>query len=532
MGMEKITTDIYSFENLRKGGYVYVDKTDLLWRLAADREGRQFIISRPRRFGKSLMLSTLKCIFEGRRELFRGLKIEKKRWDWTKTYPVVMLDMSKAKGETPDELKASLHSVVDGIAATFGLKVPQKKPVGTRFGLALDALAAKNGEYVVLIDEYDVPLQGFFGDRPALLRVRQIMHDFYINLKNHSGDIRFLMMAGVTKLTKMSVFSGLNHLNDLTMKSPRYAAILGYTPKEIAAFFPGRLDALAKKHRTDRKGALRKLLDWYDSYRFSPDTTARVCNPISIGQALQSGNLKSYWVATAVSTLVMERIAAAGKTPADFEGCTATAEELDLCEATELPAKSLMYQSGYLTIQGLSKTEVDEIGNPKLVLGAPNHEVRGAIRAGWFDGFLKVPANEFDALVEVAKGQISAGDPKGLVGESLYRIYAKIPPEWRIRNEADVKRHFTLFMEMVGAKVAAEEGSAFGYADAIIETRKFGWVFEFKFNKSANAAVRQIREKGYADQYKGGKRPVTLVGINFRAAKRNIDEPVFERLKG
>ena len=529
--MEKITTDISTFANLRRGGYTYVDKTDMLWRLVADTEGRQFFISRPRRFGKSLMLSTLKCIFEGRRELFKGLKIDKKRYDWKK-YPVVMLDMSKAKGETLEGLRENLNSMVDVLLAEFGLGRERRvSEPGRRFALFLEKMAEKHGEYVVLVDEYDVPIQGFFGDRKALLRVRQIMHDFYINLKNHSGDIRFLMMTGVTKLTKMSVFSGLNHLNDLTMKRREYASMLGYTPKEIAAFFPGRLDALAKKNGTDRRGALGKLLDWYDSYRFSPDTTARVCNPISIGQALQSGNLKSYWVATAVSTLVMERIAAAGKTPADFEGCTATVEELDLCEATELPAKSLMYQSGYLTIKGLSKTEVDEIGNPKLILGAPNHEVRGAIRAGWFNGFLKVPADDFDALVDTAKRQVAAGDLRGLVGESLYRIYAKIPPEWRIRSEADVKRHFRLFMEMLGARVAAEEGSAFGYADAIIETKKFVWVFEFKFNKSANAAIRQIREKGYADQYKGDRRPVTLVGINFRVAKRNIDEPVFGELR-
>ena len=233
----------------------------------------------------------------------------------------------------------------------------------------------------------------------------------------------------------------------------------------------------------------------------------------------------------AMATLVMERIAVANKTPADFEGCTATVEELDLCEATELPAKSLMYQSGYLTIKGLSETEVDEIGNPKLILGAPNHEVRGAIRAGWFDYFVKIPSTEFDALVDVAKRQVAAGDLRGLVGESLYRIYAKIPPEWRIRREADVKRHFRLFMEMLGAKVAAEEGSAFGYADAIIETKAFVWVLEFKFNRSANEAIRQIREKGYADAYRGDRRPVTLVGINFRTSKRNIDEPVFGKIK-
>ena len=175
------------------------------------------------------------------------------------------------------------------------------------------------------------------------------------------------------------------------MKVPQYATLLGYTPKEIAAFFPGRLDALAKKRKTDRKGALKLILDWYDSYRFSNLSAARVCNPISVGRALATGALQSYWVGTAVATLVMERIAAANKTPDDFEGCTATVDELDLCEATELPAKSLMYQSGCLTIKGLSKTEVDSIGNPKLVLGAPNHEVRGAIRDGWFNSIVKVP---------------------------------------------------------------------------------------------------------------------------------------------
>ena len=527
--MEKITTDIYSFENLRKDGYVYVDKTDLLWRLVAKKEGRQFFISRPRRFGKSLMLSTLQCIFEGRRELFKGLKIEKKRYDWKK-YPVVMLDMSKVKGETIEGLRGNLNSAVDVLLAQFGLaKVGDALEPGRRFSVFLEMMAEKYGEFVVLVDEYDVPLQGFFNDRKTLLAARELMHDFYVKLKSHSGSFRFMMLTGVTKLTKVSVFSGLNHLNDLTMKKADYAALLGYTPKEIAKFFPRGLDELAKTIGTNRAGALRRLLDWYDSYRFSHRSEVRVCNPISIGQAISSRALECYWVGTAMSTLVMERIAAAGKTPDDFEGCTATVEELDLCEATELPAKSLMYQSGYLTIKGLSKTEVDEVGNPKLILGAPNHEVRGAIRSGWFSSIIKVPSTEFDALVDVAKRQVAAGDVDALICETLYRVYAKIPPEWKIRSEADVKRHFRLFMEMLGAKVGAEDGSARGYADAIIETRKFVWVFEFKFNKSTKAAVRQIREKGYADQYKGDRRPVTLVGVNFRTAKRNIDEPLFAK---
>ena len=527
--MEKIATDIYTFEHLRQDGFVYVDKTDLLWRLASLQEGRQFFISRPRRFGKSLMLSTLKCIFEGKRKLFKGLKIEKKRWDWKKTWPVVMLNMAEVTASSVEELREGLVDTVVGLVKDFGLAdVPRLSNPGKYLGNFFKALAAARGEFVVLVDEYDVPLQGVLDNRAALVRVRKLMHDFYIQLKNHESNIRFLMLTGVTKLTKVSVFSGLNHLRDLTMKFPGYATLLGYTPEEIAKFFPRRLDALAKKHKTNRKGALKLLLDWYDSYRFSNLSEARVCNPISIGLALATGALQSYWVGTAAATLVMERIAAANKSPADFEGCTATVEELDLCEATELPAKSLMYQSGYLTIKGLSETEVDEIGNPKLILGAPNHEVRGAMRACWFSGFLKVPANDFDALVDTAKRQIAAGDIKGLLYESLFGLYAKLPPTWRVKNEAEAKRYFLLFMRMAGANPQPEVASLLGYADAIIETPKFVWVFEFKFNKSAKAAIRQIREKGYADLYKGDKRPVTLVGINFRAAKRNIDEPLFE----
>ena len=310
--MEKITTDIYSFENLRKDGYVYVDKTDLLWRLAASKEGRQFFISRPRRFGKSLMLSTLKCIFEGRRDLFKGLKIEKKRYDWKK-YPVVSLDMSKIKGGTIEGLRGNLNSAVDVLLAQFGLgKVGNGLGPGRRFSLFLEMMAEKYGQYVVLVDEYDVPLQGFFNDRKTLLAVRELMHDFYIQLKSHSGSFRFLMLTGVTKLTKVSVFSGLNHLVDLTMDEPRYAAMLGYTSKEIERFYPKRLDAFAKKLKTDRRGALKRLLDWYDSYWFCPDSRARVCNPISIAKALRLAKIDNYWVKTAVSSLVMERIAAAG----------------------------------------------------------------------------------------------------------------------------------------------------------------------------------------------------------------------------
>ena len=524
--MERIATSFCSFESLVKR-YSYVDKTDMLWRLVADTHDRMFFLSRPRRFGKSLMLDTLRCIFEGRRELFKGLKIEKRRYDWKK-YPVVMFDMSEIKGATIDGLLENLVATIDELVKKFALgKVRKVKEPGRYFGFFLDALAAKYGPYVVLIDEYDVPLQGFLGQRTAVRRIRTILHDFYVQLKNHSRDIRFMMMTGVTKLTKLSVFSGLNNPVDLTMNHKEYAGLLGYTPKEIEATYPKRLDSLARKYKLDRKGALKKLLNWYDSYRFCPNSNVKVCNPISIAYALTIQEIGCYWIKTASSSLIMERLEAAGKTPADFEGCIATPLELDVCDALTLPIKPLMYQGGYLTIKKVIN-DAEGADERKLVLGIPNKEVRTALNAGWFDHYVKIPRSDFDELFAVAKRQLAAGDVDGLITETLYRIYARVPTTWRIKCEADAKRHFRLFLEMLGAKVNAEEESARGRADAILETKDFVWVFEFKYNKSAKAAIQQIKAKGYADQFKGDQRPVTLIGINFRTAKRYIDEPLFE----
>ena len=385
-GMERIATSFCSFETLVRR-YTYVDKTDMLWRLVSDTEDRMFFLSRPRRFGKSLMLDTLKCIFEGKRELFRGLKIEKRRYDWKK-YPVILLSMDGVRGETPDLLIENLLGTVAGLVERFSLEGvrPFSSP-GRYFGEFLTKLAEKHGQYVVLIDEYDVPLQGFLNDHSAIRRVRKLMHDFYVQLKSHSGDIRFMMMTGVTN--DDSIWP--DNLNDLN-KYPKYKKLLEdfLTPEERQRFDSRLITAMRR--------------------------------------ALGVGNVE--------------------------------------------PIARLSARLGDLSLQS----------SAQLVTG------------------------------------------------ELVRYFSNLPFEFSLTTEADVKRHFHLFMEMLGAKVAAEEGSARGYADAIVETRKFVWVFEFKFNRSAKAAVRQIREKGYAAQYMGDKRPVTLVGVNFRTAKRNIDEPLFAAL--
>ena len=533
--MKPIATANYDFESLIKGGCVYVDKTDMLWKLASSKDAIYFI-SRPRRFGKSLMLSTFKYLFQGRKDLFKGLKIEKKKWDWSKTYPVIDLNMSDFDKEgTREGFKRSLSSALKKRLDAAKVKYGNDDAPGDLFDALIKGLAAASpeGKVVVLVDEYDHPLGGLLDDRKSLLAMRREMHGFYSTLKNNVGIIRFMMMTGVSKFTKLSVFSGLNNLTDLTIEYSDYAALLGYTHAEMEKYLHPNIAAMAKKMRVDYKTAFGGLVNWYDSYRFSPFSTERVLNPVAVGKAIPTGLLINHWSKTGMPTLILERLQACDKRPDNIDGVTATLEDLDVCDVEDLPWVSLLYQSGYLTIKKVEwyyPFGDRAARRPRMTLGVPNLEVRDSLNSIWWKQLMKIEEKDFAALVDVAKRQVAEGDVDALTNETLFSLYAALPPTWRVKNEAEAKRYFQLFMKMLGAEVRTEQTSARGYADAIVETKKAVYVFEFKFNKSAKAAIRQIREKGYADAYKGGKRPVTLIGINFSAKKRNIDEPLIENL--
>ncbi|MBQ3345050.1 MAG: AAA family ATPase [Kiritimatiellae bacterium] len=532
--MKPIATANYDFESLIKGGYVYVDKTDMLWKLAANEQDAIYFISRPRRFGKSLMLSTFKYLFQGKKKLFKGLKIEKKRWNWSQTYPVIELNMSDFdKERTREGFVRSLTTTLQERLEKEEIPYTKSDAPGMLFDRLIKGLAAANEgdkKVVVLIDEYDHPLGGLLDDRKALRTMRREMHGFYSTLKNNVGIIRILMMTGVSKFTKLSVFSGLNNLTDLTMEEPGCAALLGYTVKEIETTLAPQLRAFARKRRISPDEAIDQLCAWYDSYRFSPYSNVRVLNPVAVGRALTTGNLMNFWSKTGMPTLILERLQASNMKPDAIDDVYVKVEDLDVCDAEELPWKPLLYQSGYLTIKKVHWTDEDGRHVEGLTLGMPNREVRESLRSLWWKQLMKIEEKDFTALVDVAKRQLAEGDVRMLVGKTLFSLYAALPSTWRVKDESDAKRYFHLFMKMLGADVQAEEASAFGYADAIVVTKKAVYVFEFKFNKSAKAAIRQIREKGYADAYKGGRRPVTLIGVNFSAKKRNIDEPIIEAM--
>ena len=517
------TTGMHVFPVLRRNEKAkYVDKTDLLYVLCDDVD-QQLFISRPRRFGKSLMLSTLKAMFECRRELFKGLAIDSLPWEWDKPFPVVDFTMASAKGTTYEEFRLSLEGLVRKLCGEFSYDYDKTVPISVNFENLIQAVAEKSErkQVVVLIDEYDEPVAEFLDDLPTLNRVRADLHEFYEKLKINAGAIRFLMMTGVTKLTKLSIFSGLNHLKDRSM-DPCFATLLGYTREELDGALKENVEAFGEMNGMDFAAAKAKLLEWYDGYRFSPDSEAKVCNPVSLGSALGSGKLANYWESTGASRLVLNRLAKADKTIIDYEAATVRPIALDVCDAETLPVEALLYQGGYLSINGVRKSGM-------LELGVPNREIRSSLRDGYIADVLASAAEDWFARLDDIRTEVEERGIETFLGRNLRALFAKIPHEWRIGCENEAKRYFLLSLSLLGADVSGERQSARGRADAILKTGGGVYVFEFKYGGTAREAIDQARKKDYAGPWLDGDPPVFLVGVNYDPEKRGIDDPIVER---
>ena len=521
------TTGVFDFPNLILGGKGrYVDKTDLLYRLCNDAD-QQLFISRPRRFGKSLMLSTLKAMFEGRRELFKGLAIDSLPWEgWTQPTPVYSFTMSSAVGETYQLFMGRLAKLVKGLCAQAGVPYDGDGPVSGQFEDFLAAAAAKSptGKIVVLIDEYDEPVAKFLDDLETLNKVRSVLHDFFEKLKVNAGSIRFLMMTGVTKLTKLSIFSGLNHLKDRTMDA-RFATLLGYTPDELDGSLRENIEVFAAKNGMDFAAAKRALLAWYDGYRFSPQSEAKVCNPVSLGSALESGELKNYWEATGQATTVVNRIKAADEIPADLNGLVVSQTQLDVCDAETMPLPALLYQGGYLTIKRARPSG-------RIELGIPNAEISTSLSEGYVATLLRNGMSDWNEELADAQDDLIEKGVETLLRKNLKAAFAAVPHEWKIDDEKEAKRYFLLFMKLIGADISGERQSARGRADAVLQDKAGTYVFEFKYGKTAREALDQAKTKEYGNPWLDTSLPVFHVGVNYDPEKRGIDDPLVEALKG
>ena len=520
--MKPINTSIYDFPTLITGGYVYVDKTAILYELAKPGADILYYLPRPRRFGKSLMISTLKALFLGRRELFRGLKIEQTDWDWAKeVYPVLHLDMSQSSGGGLVDFKSNLLNLVEGHCREHGAPFDPKKTAEANFKNLLEALAAKspNGKYVLLIDEYDAPIAGLLDSdegRRELPAVRKTLHDFYVQAKAQCGNMRFLMVTGVSKFAKTSIFSAFNNPKDLTLEA-RVADLLGYTHEEMKTYFHEHIQAFADANGLTYEGAFAELLRRYDNYQFSSKRLVKVINPVSLGNALANGEIRNYWEATAGSTLIFDALKARNAAPVDFAR-KFNVISLDAPDALTAPAVALLYQGGYLTIDR-------RIDSETVVLRIPNEEVRGSLYRGYVSELFgkDFELDDFSLTAKETATELLADETGAKFAALLKTAFAKIPHEWLDKDEKEIKRYFLAFMVFARADIVSEEQHSLGRPDSVVKTEKAIYIIEFKYAESADAALAQCREKRYADAYRADGRRVVYVGVNYDPAVRTVD---------
>ena len=518
-----INTSIYDFPELIKGEFVYVDKTDRLYDLAKPQADRIYYLPRPRRFGKSLMISTLKALFQGRRELFKGLKIEKTDWDWeNEVYPVIHLDMSKASASDVDGFEEMLSKVVKFLCLEQGITFDPKARATSNFLSLLEELPKKspNGKYVLLIDEYDAPIAKLLDSekgRAELADMRAALHDFYVQAKAHCGDMRFLMVTGVSKFAKTSIFSAFKNPKDLTLDA-RAADLLGYTHEEMETYFHEHISAFADANGLTYEGAFAELLRRYDNYQFSPERLVRVVNPVSLGNALSNGVVRNYWESTAGSTLIFDSLKAKNAAPIDFAKKFKLIS-LDAPDALTAPAVALLYQGGYLTID-------HRIDSETVVLRIPNEEVRNSLYRGYVSELFgkDFELDDFSLTAEETASGLFADETGAKFAALLKTAFAKIPHEWLDKDEKEIKRYFLAFMVFARAEVVSEEQHSLGRPDAVVKTGKAIYIVEFKYGQSAEAALAQCREKRYADAYATDGRHVVYVGVNYDPAIRTIGE--------
>ncbi len=516
--MKPIARDTAYFRGIIETGQVYVDKTALLRRLATPTNGKFYFLSRPRRFGKSLMISTLAAIFRGERELFAGLEIERTDYDW-KTYPVIQLDMSSvtAKSATLAVMNERVCYDLRRTAAQYGVSVSSDNGPQL-FKELIAALAATNDErkVVILIDEYDAPISGLLNMPERLVETRAYLNEFYSVLKSSDVLTRFVMLTGVSKFTKLSIFSGLNSPVDITM-DPVYGSLLGYTEAELRVNFAEHIHAFAEQEGQSDAEILLKLKRWYDGYHFSKSQREGIYNPYSIAYALVNRDFRNYWGTSGGATIIYERLKARGTMPVDLNGISATESDFDACDTDILPLNALLYQGGYLTIDSYDPDF--DVYRLKI----PNDEIQKTLDAGYvrecltFDTGFAMSSLYLDAIEALREKDLPY-----LFDHVVHTLYASIPSDWRLKDEAEAKRYFLMFFRMLGADIAGEAASARGKADVILQLPNAVYIMEFKFNRSVDEAFKQIVDRDYVGPFKADARPVYRIGVNYSDDTRNI----------
>ena len=509
--LRKLPIGIQTFEDIRRDNYLYADKTAFVWRIA--NTGKPYFLSRPRRFGKSLLLSTFEAYFKGKKELFEGLAIEQMEKEW-RQFPVLHLDLNAKKYETPEDLNAMLNQHLEKWESQYGDEKKDRSPE-ERFSYVISRASEQAGcGVVVLVDEYDKPLLQTLCNIPLMEEYRQTLKAFYGVLKSSDRYLRFVFLTGVTKFAQVSVFSDLNQLNDISMK-PQYATICGITMQELTHTFAPEIQQLAEHNGLTQEEALQKMKISYDGYHFC-EFAEGVFNPFSVLNLFDGYKFSNYWFQTGTPTFLVELLK---KSEYDLrtliDGVEASASSFTEYRIDANNPIPLIYQSGYLTIKDYSS----RFGN--YLLEFPNDEVRY--------GFIDFLIPYYTSVVDDERGfyigkfilELENGDYDSFL-TLLQAFFADFPYELNDKSERHYQVVFYLVFKLMGQFTDVEIRSARGRADAVVKTPAYIYIFEFKLNGTAEEALQQIDDKGYLIPYQADGRKLIKIGVEFSATERNI----------
>lgn len=504
---------IQTFEKIRESNYLYIDKTEYVYQMAHFGSNYLFL-SRPRRFGKSLLASTLHAYFEGRRELFQGLAIDKLETEWTK-YPVLHFDMSTAKHVSREQLEQELNLKLLRYEEIYGRGEGEVDANQRLQGLIERAYDRTGRQVVVLIDEYDAPLLDVMHEEKNLPVLRNVMRNFYSPLKACDPYLRFVFITGITKFSQLSIFSELNNIKNISMNE-RYAAICGISEEEILTQMDSELDLLAACTGISRSEVLAKLKDNYDGYHFawpSPD----IYNPFSLLNAFADGKFNSYWFGSGTPTYLIEMLNKFHVKPQQIGGRKALSETFDAATERMTDITPLLYQSGYITIKDYSAL------TNLYVLDIPNKEVRMGLMKSLLPGFLHRYAS--DGLTTVALLYEAIYEERMDDALRLLQEFLSTIPQC---DNTDYEGHYqsllyTIF-SLLGMYVDVEVRTPRGRVDMVMRTATTLYVVELKLNKSADAAMRQIDLRNYPERFALCGLPIVKVGINFDSERHTLED--------
>ena len=513
--MNRYPLGIQTFEKIREENLFYVDKTDLVYNIVKGSQNN--FLSRPRRFGKSLLVTTMQAYFEGKKDLFKGLAIEKLEKEWVK-YPVIHLDLSRGKYYEIQVVHSTLNAVLGFYEEKLGITVAKGTTYGTRLDEIIQTTAAQTGQkVVVLIDEYDAPMLDSNAKPELQEHIRSIMRDFFSPLKANEGLLRFVFLTGITKFSQLSIFSELNNIKNYSLDD-RYATICGFTEQELLDNFHEGITDLAAANGMTFDEAVEKLKEQYDGYHFTAHCPG-LYNPYSILNALFDSRFDNYWFATGTPTFLLELLQKNNILIPQLEGIMATPQRFDAPTEIITDPVPVLYQSGYITIK---KSQ-----NGMYLLGFPNEEVRQGFSQSMLNYIAPYYAGERDNFAWEF-GQAMRADNIDDAMEALKVYLAGFPYDIHHNSEAFFQAILYTIFNMLNFTIRAEARTARGRVDLLVSTKTTIFVMELKIDQSAEKALEQIDAKDYALPYKHDGRRIFKVGINFSTEKRTVDEWKYE----